>query len=122
MKLDNPLKISFDFDSTLSEPCMQELAKKYLIHGAHVFVVTSRGTKNAMGFINNTDLYDVTDSLGIDRNNVIFTEYEDKYTFVKDMDIHYDDDFEEIFLINQNPSKCIGFLFEEKPKKHIQYF
>lgn len=108
------LKISFDFDSTLSETQMQSLCKKVLDLGADVYVVTSRGkTLHGGKPLNNDDLFEVTDSLGIKRDHIIFTQYEDKYNFVKDFDMHFDDDMEEIFLINQHHGKCMGFLFEQ---------
>jgi len=107
------LKISFDFDSTLSTLSMQVIAKKFIELGAEVFVVTTRGKKINGKLLNNDDVFEVTDLLGIERKNIIFTQYEDKYSFVKDFDLHFDDDLQEIFLINQHPSKCIGLLYEE---------
>lgn len=112
-KLNNTLKVSFDFDSTLSTEKMQTLCKKYLQMGADVYVTTSRGQEILGKTLNNSDLFEVTDVLGIKKENVIFTQYQDKYNFVKDFDIHFDDDFEEIYLINQHPGKCLGFLYEE---------
>lgn len=110
------MKISFDFDSTLDTEPMQNLCRKYLKLGAEVYVTTSRATKMHSDIpINNDDLFVITDALGVKRANITFTEFKDKCPFVKDFDIHFDDDQEEIFLINQNPSKCMGFLFEEKP-------
>ena len=45
------MKVSFDFDNTLTEKPIQILAKKFIKLGAEVFIVTSRttevlGTKN----------------------------------------------------------------------------
>lgn len=108
------LKISFDFDSTLSEPEMQELALKYLQVGIEVFVTTSRTEfHNGLRF-SNSDLFEVTDRIGIKRENITFTSYDDKYKFVKEFDIHFDDDEIEIRLINEHPSKCIGFLYNPR--------
>jgi len=108
------LSVSFDFDGTLSEKPMQELAKKYLELGAEVFICTSRATKMQGGIpFKNNDLFQLADFLGIKRKNIIFTAFEDKYQFVKDFDMHYDDSDEEIFLINEYPNtKCIGFLYQ----------
>lgn len=120
-KAKNIMKISFDFDSTLSEDTMQTLCKKYIQLGADVYVTTSRSTEIASKPTNNDDLFAVTDALGIQRQNITFTGYKDKVNFVKDYDIHYDDDFEEIFLINQHHCKCQGFLFEQKSGGYIDY-
>lgn len=107
------MKISFDFDQTLSELPMQELAKKFIQLGAEVFVTTSRTEYHEGLQYDNTDLFKVTDELGIKRENITFTSYDDKYKFVKDYDAHYDDDEQEIYLINEFPGKCIGFLYQQ---------
>jgi hypothetical protein len=108
------MKISIDFDHTLSEKQVQNLCRKFLKLGAEVWVVTSRSMKVLGKDTNNDDVYQVTDGLGIPRERVLFTAYEDKYSFVKDMDMHIDDSYDEIFLINQYPGKTIGFLYETK--------
>lgn len=109
------MKVSFDFDSTLTTAPVQALCKKFLDLGAEVFVTTSRATMMYGNKpINNDDVFQLTDMLGIDRENIQFTEHDDKYKFVKDFDLHFDDDVEEIFLINQYQGKCIGLLYEEK--------
>lgn len=112
MKKIEVLKISFDFDGTLSEIPMQNLCKKYIEIGAEVYVTTSRSTGMEKGInFENKDLFEVTDKLGISRKNIIFTNYADKYTFVKDFDLHFDDDELEIDLINDYPGFCIGMLY-----------
>ncbi len=98
-----------DFDGTLSELLMQNLAKKYISLGAEVFITTSRSVKN-----NNDDLFAIADELGIPKERIKFTNFEDKYAFVKDYDMHFDDEYEEIYLINMHQSKCLGFVFEIK--------
>jgi len=108
------MKVSFDFDGTIVEKPMQELAKKFLKLGAEVFICTSRDTKMQGGLkFSNDDVFQLADFLGIKRKNIIFTSFEDKYKFVKDFDMHFDDCDEEIFLINEYPNtKCIGFLYQ----------
>lgn len=116
------LKISFDFDQTLSELPMQELAKKYIKLGAEVYITTSRAEyKDGLEY-NNSDLFEVTDKLGIKRENITFTNYDDKYKFVKAFDIHFDDDEDEISLINEFPNKCIGFLYQPNFNNQIADF
>jgi len=115
------MKISFDFDSTLTEKPMQELCTKFLKLGADVFITTSRGTEMYGGTkLDNSDVFQLADELGIPRENITFTNFQDKYKFVKDFDAHFDDDDHEIFLINEYPYKCIGFLYEEKNKQNQQ--
>tara|TARA_R110002012_G_scaffold321174_1_gene547894 strand:+ start:3762 stop:4112 length:351 start_codon:yes stop_codon:yes gene_type:complete len=113
------MKISFDFDGTLSTEEMQTLCTKCIKYGIEVFVTTSRSKTINKKLVNNDDLYVVTDMLGIPRTNIIFTAFKDKYSFTKKFDLHFDDNFEEIFLINQHQSKCLGFLYEEKHNNEI---
>ena len=105
------MKISFDFDSTLSEPQFQELAKIFLaIDGIEVFVVTSR-LRDAYPIHDNRDLFKVTDGLGIARDNVFFTEGRTKAQLLDklEIDYHFDDMEDEIDLIN-NSIGCHGIL------------
>ena len=107
------MKISFDFDSTLDQIPMQKLASGFMEMGAEVFITTSRGTEMYGGIkLDNTDVFQLADKLGIKRENIIFTNYDDKFNYVKDMSIHFDDDYEQIFHINEHPlCKAIGFLY-----------
>lgn len=114
------MKISFDFDSTLSEPEMQELALKFISKGIDVYDTTSRRQKvQGLNFFN-SDLFEVTDKLGIERDNVVFTNFNPKYEYLKDFDIHFDDDEVEINDINNFPMKCVGFLFEPKVNTNLE--
>ena len=108
------MKISFDFDNTISLRPMQELCKKFMLLGAEIFVVTSRATTMNDGAVkmHNKDLFEVTDRLGIKRENIIFTEFDDKYHFTKDFDIHFDDSESECGMINDFPSTCLSFLYD----------
>lgn len=107
------LKVSFDFDSTLNTLPMQTLCKKFIDLGAEVHITTSRSNKIDGKVLNNDDVFEVAEQLGIPKKNIVFTKYEDKVHFIKDFDMHFDDSFDEIFLINQHPCKCMGFLYEQ---------
>jgi len=108
------IKVSFDFDDTLSCEEMQNIAKQYLEMGAEVFVVTSRADFHEGIKFSNSDLFKVTDKVGIKRENIFFTSYQDKYLHTKEYDFHFDNDQQEIDLINEFPGKCIGFLYKPK--------
>jgi len=116
------MKVSFDFDSTLSEEEMQELAIKFIESGAEVFITTSRTDAYEGLRFSNTDLFEVSDKIGIKRENIKFTRHEDKHTFVKNYDIHFDDDEVEIDNINRFPGKCIGLLYQPKYNNQIANF
>lgn len=109
------MKISFDFDQTLSELEMQTLAKEFLKLGAEVHITTSRPDYIHGVKVENDDLFEIANQIGIDKKNIKFTCYDDKYKFVKDFDLHFDDSEEEINLINSFPGKCIGVHYNPKP-------
>jgi hypothetical protein len=108
------MKVSFDFDHTLTNPKYQELAKKFIALGADVHITTSRfkQTGGRKLLYDNREVFSMAERLNISLLNITFTEGADKYKFVKDFDLHFDDDDNEIFLINDHPSKCIGVLIE----------
>lgn len=112
--IEKELSVGFDFDGCLSEKPMQLIAKKLIAHGVNVHIVTSRATEMYGGQkLQNDDLFQLADFLGIKRENITFTNFEDKYLYVKDFDIFFDNDENEIGLINDFPlGKVLGFLFE----------
>lgn len=109
------MKISFDFDKTLSRPDVQEYCKKLIKHGVEVWVVTSRFDDNHVHRwpevfpgadwlhwyeppnIPNWDLYQVTDNLGIPRHRIRFTCMEDKWRYLHRTTFiwHLDDNYVE---------------------------
>jgi hypothetical protein len=104
------MKVSFDFDKTLATKKIQIVAKNFVDKGHDVYVTTSR--HQISPFYNNTKVYDIAESVGIPANKVRFTDGRDKYLFLKDFDIHFDDDSYEIDLINVM-TKCVGILVDK---------
>jgi hypothetical protein len=109
------MKVSFDFDHSLTNPKNKELAKKFLVLGAEVHITTSRTNDpiNGKQPYDNREVFSMAERLGIKKENITFTSYADKYSFLKDFDLHFDDDEHEIILINEHPCKCIGVLITE---------
>lgn len=115
------MKISFDFDSTLSRGDIQELAFDLISCGHEVYITTSRhqdwnwkGTNIEL----NKDLYEIADKLGIDFDRVRFTNMEDKVGYLEGFDMHFDDDEYEIDLITRSDKvKCLGILINYKNYK-----
>ena len=98
-------KVSFDFDGTLSRPIVQAYAKELISKGVEVWVCTSRFDNLHAPNINwNDDLFKVIHEVGINRKNLIFTNYIDKWEVLKDFDFiwHLDDDWIELKLINKH--------------------
>lgn len=90
-------KVTFDFDGTLTQPKVQELAKLLISFGIDVYVLTYRYNELLKHkWVNNPtneDMYTITDQIGIKRENIIFTNFHDKHIFLKDSHVlfHIDD-------------------------------
>ena len=112
------IKVSFDFDDTLSLPHIRKYAKELIKKGYEVWVVTRRFekledySKDFLDYYNIKDikrehsyLYEVINRLGIPRSRVHFCNMEDKYKFFQDNNDfiwHLDDDLQETNDINQH--------------------
>lgn len=100
-------KVSFDFDNTLSYQLVQDYAKSLINKGYEVFILTARYNEMKKSFYvpnpTNEDLFEVAKKVGIKERNIIFTNMEDKYTYLKDTDIlfHLDDCWQTNKLINE---------------------
>lgn len=108
------MKVSFDFDSTLTTEPMQKLCKLYLLKGLDVYITTSRFEYAGESTLyKNADLYKLAEELGIKFENIRFTNMQQKYLFLEGFDIHYDDDDLEIDEINRQ-TDCIGICIGYK--------
>jgi len=118
-------KVSFDFDSTLDKKIIQEYASSLLNDGFDVWIFTSRfpdGTepkysiRGIMVEIDNSDLFEVSDRLGIKRENIIFTSHILKSEVMNEMNLdfifHLDDCWVELNHINRETKtkgiSCFG--------------
>lgn len=91
------MKISVDFDSTLTRKEVQDFVLQMIKNGAEVFCVTSRFYNNEA----NIELYELTDELGIHR--IIFTDGEDKVHHIPaSTNFHLDDDMHELRMIKKH--------------------
>lgn len=112
------MKVSFDFDSTLSRKDVQRFAKELVIEGHEVWIVTSRvsdeiANNYPVDFKNrvlkaNRKLFRVADNIGIKRHNIIFTGFVNKIESIKGKDFifHLDDDPDELIEILQSTDSC----------------
>lgn len=113
------MKISFDYDGTLSEAQMQRLAKRFIESGHEVWITTSRALRGRLMELHNVDVFELAKNLGIKRQ-IQFTNYEEKYKFLEDFDIHFDDSKAEVNLINASNCGCTGLLYESvNVPKHL---
>ena len=110
------MKISFDFDNTLTRPSVQEFATQLIHEGHEVWIVTSRyseegapdNLKNNVR-LSNRDVFEVAEDCGINLNHIHFTNMEFKVKFLEENNflIHVDDDLSELFEIRTHANKCI---------------
>ena len=110
------MKISFDFDSTLTRHDVQKFATKLVHLGHEVWIVTSRySEEGAPAFLKNSvkrsneDVFEVAEDCGIKLNHIQFTNMELKADFLDDNNFifHVDDDVSELFAILNHKTKCI---------------
>jgi len=109
------MKVSFDFDGTLSRKDVQEFAKELVNEGQEVWIVTSRfddesAMKKNWHWIKgqNQKLFDVAEDCGIKKENIHFTCMESKSIFIKNKGFvfHLDDDDFELMDIFESKDKC----------------
>lgn len=98
------MKVSFDYDSTLSDDFVQLYAEELIKRGLEVWIVTSRNGDAKAPKGHNNDLYHVADKVGIPRENIHFTNGKAKYKYLKKYDFiwHLDDDQYEIDTIQEH--------------------
>ncbi len=89
------MPISFDYDGTLSTSKGKELAKKFILEGKDVRILTAREVSG-----DNRDLNSTANDLGIDK--IYYTNGRDKWSFVIKYGIkeHYDNNKEQVDKIN----------------------
>lgn len=91
--------VSFDFDDTLTRFKYQDIAKRLIEAGVEVHIVTRRQEKTA-----SEEVFKLAKELGILRRNIHFTNGKMKWEYLKRSNIqeHYDNNKDEIDLINNN--------------------
>ncbi|MGL4584269.1 MAG: hypothetical protein ACRCVU_14970 [Flavobacterium sp.] len=100
------MRVSFDFDGTLTEPLIEQYAKELVMKGISVFIVTGRYNELlcVMHGINaNDDLFDLADKIGIVHKHIIFTNRADKSYTIGGSGLvwHLDDDLNALNDINR---------------------
>jgi hypothetical protein len=98
------MKISFDFDDTLTRGDMQLEAQRLRRGGHTTCVVTQRYESEMDEYFNY-----VVNTSGIDE--VYCTNRQDKWMKLDEIgaDVHYDNDARQVELINQMCKKTIGY-------------
>jgi hydroxymethylpyrimidine pyrophosphatase-like HAD family hydrolase len=118
------MKVSFDFDSTLSRHEVQQFAKELVQQGHEVWIVTSRISNEQSKieysdnytldrvYKSNKKLFRIADNVGIPRSNIQFMNFQMKSEFIKDKGFvfHLDDDADELMdiIATKDPCKSIN--------------
>jgi len=115
------MKVSFDFDSTLTRKDVQLFAKELIDRGFEVWIVTSRfGFGQEPTKTWNDDLFKVASEIGIPQEHIHFTCITNKSEFLKDKDFlfHLDDDNIELEFIKEETDVEPIYLFGNKDWKN----
>lgn len=123
------IKISFDFDGTLSFKDAQDFAKELIKKGYKVCILTTRYSDPSYYNFDATkehqELFDVARECGIEE--IYFTEFQWKTKSIDDynIDVHIDDNYrEEVSVINyKNKARAILYgmpNWKEKVYKEIE--
>ena len=97
------MKISFDFDGCLDRESVQRYAKELINRGVPCIITTYRLEEYSPPD-SNDDLFAVAEKHNI--SEIRFTEGQDKSSFLEDVFIHLDDDYNCLREVQRN-SKCI---------------
>ena len=114
------MKVSFDFDSTLSRKDVQRFAKELVSEGVEVWIITSRipNEQSKLEYTSNytldriyksnKKLFRVADNVGIKREHIIFCKFAPKIDFIKNNNFlfHLDDDSDELIAIMESKDPC----------------
>jgi len=100
------MKISFDFDDCLSEKYIQVIASALITANHDVWVITARDLSI---YPNNQDILKLCSEIGIKEDHIIITNGNMKYKYYIDnnFDLHFDDDWKEVNLINVHEGNAI---------------
>ncbi len=118
------LRVSFDFDETLSREYVQSYARELVERGIEVWIVTSRfgDDERYKSFfqtttpvdLTNKDLFETAARLGIPKERIHFTDMDDKWPFMKyyhEFLWHLDDDWlENKNILKNTKTKAINSL------------
>jgi hypothetical protein len=107
------MKISFDFDGTLARKRIRALAVSLQNRGHKISIVTSRNDDD----MKNGNVYMAAAELGISPEEIIFTNGEPKYTHLQGMDIHFDNNPEEVAAISKHLPELTVMLINNYKSK-----
>lgn len=105
------MRISVDFDETLTLPVIEKLCKILIAANVDLWILTSRSQIEC----DNADIHATCDRIGLDVNKIIYTAWEPKVDYVKKygIQIHLENDLIETTEINvYQPHTALLVSFE----------
>jgi len=93
------MKISFDFDRTLERYRIKNLAINLYWSGNEIWIHTNRPNKNILDENINYDIEQVAKDCLIPDCRIVYCE-EEKWKYLQDFDIHFNDNQKEVNEIN----------------------
>ena len=115
------MKLSFDYDSTLSRKDVQEFVKTLILNGHEVWITTSRSPTTEENVKkwphldgNNSVVYIDAALVGIPKTRITFTSGINKIEILrnKGFKFHLDDDEVEMISIQEDEDDCIPVWVE----------
>lgn len=125
---DNTFSVSFDFDGCLSLPRVQDYCKELIFKGYEIYVTTFRYNQMLKHLYpskpHNNDLYEVTDRLGIPRENIVFTNNKPKSLYLVESNclFHIDDEIGAVTDIANNTKLHSVDVTKTDWKKNCEIF
>jgi hypothetical protein len=108
------MKVSFDYDGTLTDYDTMNLAKKFVDEGNEVWITTAR-PESKEGFANwNNGLMFIAKKLGIPPERVVFSEPLEKWEHLRGFDIHFDNEPMEVIAGTIQSTGCVFGLINRK--------
>lgn len=109
------MTVSFDFDGVLSRPGWQVVAAYHLHEGDEVYVLTARCAEQG------DRVRQFATNLGVDADHVVFTCNRDKWEQIDPLaiDLHYDDNAEQVALINEETGGTALDVSELDPARYL---
>lgn len=102
------MKVSFDYDDTLTTQQGIDLLQSHIAQGDEVYIITRRRKSF------NEPVYQLAKEYGIPKSKVYFTNGEMKWKTILELgiELHYDNNPDELELIDEN-TDCETILIEK---------
>jgi len=105
------VRVAFDYDGTLTEPEVRSYAENLKERGFNIWIVTARLERQS------EQVYKAAREMKVNKEHVIFTNLQYKYTFLNDIRpiFHLDDDWIESNLIKVRSKNVVSVQYAFNP-------